>query len=62
MAALCRIPEGNLGPADPPRKRGRPKGSKTRHRVAFNLKTLPERAEKVKAEVRLAGRTSKKQV
>ena len=44
-AALCHIPEGDLGPADPPRKRGRPKGSKTWPRVAFNLQTLPERAE-----------------
>ena len=59
MAALCRIPEGDLGPADPPRKRGMPKGSKTRPRVAFNLQTLLERAEKLKAEERLAGMTSR---
>ena len=52
--ALNRIPEGDLGPADPPRRRGRPKGSKTRPRVAFNVDTLPERAEKLKAEQRLA--------
>ena len=25
-AALCRVPEGSLGPADPPRRRGRAKG------------------------------------
>ena len=61
-AALCRIPEGDLGPAEPPRRRGRPKGSKTRPQVAFNLDMLPERAEKLKAEERLAGMTSNKQV
>ena len=49
-----RIPEGDLGPADPPRKRGRPKGSKSRPRVSFALSTLPERQEKIKAEERLA--------
>ena len=54
-----RIPEGDLGPADPPRRRGRPKGSKTRPRVAFNLDTLPERQEKIRAEERLAGMSSK---
>ena len=59
---LNRIPEGDLDPADPPRRQGRPKGSKIRPRVAFNLFTLPERAEKVKAEKRLAGMSSKKQV
>ena len=31
------------GQANPPRRRGRPKGSKTRPGVAFNLDTLPER-------------------
>ena len=61
-SALCRIPEGDLGPTDPPRRRGRPKGSKTRPRVAFNLDTLPELAEKLKAEERLAGMTSSRQV
>ena len=61
-AALCQIPEGDLGPADPPGKRGRPKGSKTRPQVAFNLHTLPERAEKLKAEERLAGMKSSRQV
>ena len=60
--ALNWIPEGDLGPADPPRRRGRPKGSKTRPRVAFNLSTLPEPKEKVKAEQRLAGMSSKNQV
>ena len=52
----------NLGPADLPRRRGRPKGSKTRPRVAFSLTTLPERKEKVKAEQRLAKMKSKTQV
>ena len=54
-----RIPEGDLGPADPPRRRGRPKGSQTRPRVAFNVDTLPERAKKIKAEQRLARMSSK---
>ena len=40
-----RIPQGDLGLADPPRKRGRPKGSKSRPWVAFALDTLPERQE-----------------
>ena len=52
-APLNRIPEGYLGPADPPQRRGRP-GSKTRLRVAFSLVTLPERKEKIEAEKRLA--------
>ena len=34
---LSHVPEGDLGPADPPRKRGRPKGSKLRPRVAFAI-------------------------
>ena len=61
-AALCRIPSKSLGPADPPRGRGRPKGSKSRPRIVFSLSTLPERAAKLKAEVSLAEMTSSKQV
>ena len=49
-----RIPEGDLGPADPPRKRGRPKGLKSRPRVAFAVYTLPECQEKLRAVERLA--------
>ena len=49
-----RIPQGHLGPADPPRKRGQPKGSKSRPRVAFSVDTLPERQEKLRAAERLA--------
>ena len=52
--SLGRIPEGDLGPADRPWKRGRPIGSKSRPRVSFGLATLPERQEKLKAEERLA--------
>ena len=59
---LSRIPEGNLGPADPPRRRGRPKGSKTRPRVAFSLLMLPERKESAKARQRIAVMSSKNQV
>ena len=54
-----RIPKGDLGPADPPRKRGRPKGSKLRPRVAFKIDTLPERQEKLRAEERLAKMSSR---
>ena len=53
------IPKGDLGQADPPRQRGRPKGSKSRPRVAFRLATLPERQEKLKAEEQLAKMLSK---
>ena len=50
MQALRRIPSGLLGPADPPRGRGRPKGSKSRPRVplTFDLSAPPERAAAVK--------------
>ena len=54
-----RIPEGELGPADPPRRRRRPKGSKSRPRVQFSLSTLPERQEKLWAEEQLAEMSSK---
>ena len=54
-----RIPEGDLGPADPPRRRGRPKGSKSRPWVAFSLDTLPDRQEKLRAKQQLAEMSSK---
>ena len=54
-----RIPQGDLGPADPPRKRGQPKGSKSRPRVAFAVDTLPERQEKLRAEERLSKMSSR---
>ena len=54
-----RIPEGDLGPAHPPQKHRRPKGSKSRPRVQFSLNTLPERQEKIRAEERLAGMSSR---
>ena len=56
---LSHVPEEDLGPADPPRCKGRPKGSKSRPRVAFEIITLPERQEKLKAEERLAKMASK---
>ena len=62
LAPLNRIPEGNLSPADPPRKRGRPKGSKTQPRLAFSLVTLPERKESAMARQRIAVMSSKNQV
>ena len=48
-AALAAIPRRELGPADPPRRRGRPKGSKSRPRIAYSLDTLPDRNAKVEA-------------
>ena len=36
---LSHVPEGDLGPADPPRRRGRPRGSKSRQRVPFEIAT-----------------------
>ena len=56
---LCRIPSGQLGPADQPRGCGRPKGSKSRPRVAFAVDTLPERQEKLRAEERLSKMSSR---
>ena len=54
--ALRRIPSAQLGPAEPPRGRGRPKGSKSRPRVAltFGTSALPERAEAAKARTKIA--------
>ena len=51
MQALRRIPSGLLGPADPPRGRGRPKGSKSRPRIplTFGLSVPPERAASERA-------------
>ena len=54
LQGQSRIPAGDLGPADPPKRRGRPKGSKSQPRVAFSLEMLPERREKIRAERRLA--------
>ena len=56
---MCHVPDPNLGPADPPRHRGRPKGSKSRPRVEFVSATLPEKGEKLRAEARLAKIASK---
>ena len=60
--ALCRIPDKGLGPADPPKGRGRPKGSKSRPRIVFGLSTPPERAAKLKAENSIAQMKASKQV
>ena len=60
--ALCRIPDKGLGPADPPRGRGRPKGSKSRPRIIFRLSTPPKRAGKLRAEANLAKMSPSKQV
>ena len=60
--ALCRIPAQSLGPADPPRGRGWPKGSKSRPRIVFGITTLPERATKIEAEKSLTEMSSWKEV
>ena len=56
--ALRRIPSAQLGPADPPRGRGRPKGSKSRPRVplTFGTSPPPERAAAAKARAEMAPR------
>ena len=48
---LCRIPSGQLGPADAPRGRGRPKGSKSRPRIeaVHGLPFPPVRAASARA-------------
>ena len=53
--ALRRIPSAQLGPADPPRGRGRPKGLKNRPRVAltFGTSAPPERAAAAKAMAKM---------
>ena len=57
--ALRRILLSVLGPADPPRGRGQPKGSKSRPRIelAFSLSVPPERAASVKARESLGRMT-----
>ena len=61
--ALCRVPPSQSGPADPPRGKGRPKGSKSRPRipVIFSLATPPEQAASAKARKSLARMTPAKQ-
>ena len=56
--ALCQVPSS---PADPPRGKGRPKGSKRRPRIAisFGLPTPPERAASAKARRSIAEMTPK---
>ena len=59
MQVIRRIRSGQLGPADPPRGRGRPKGSKSRPRVplTFGTSAPPERAAAVKARAEMAQTT-----
>ena len=56
MQVIRRIRSGQLGPADPPRGRGRPKGSKSRPRVplTFGTSAPPERAAAVQARAEMA--------
>ena len=52
---LCHVPSGRLGPADLPRRPGRPKGSKSRPRipVAFGLPVPPERQAAATAQAEM---------
>ena len=54
--ALRRIPSAQLGPAEPPRGRGRPKGSKSRPRVALTFVTSapPDRVAAAEARSKMA--------
>ena len=54
--ALCHVPSARLGPADPPRRPGRPKGSKSRPRVAVVATTS------VTPPVRLAARSANRKI
>ena len=58
---LSRVPSGQLGPADPPRGRGRPKGSKSRTRipVVYGLPVPPERAAAAKARTEMTSSSSR---
>ena len=52
---LSTIPSGQLGPADPPKGRSYPKGSKSRPRIEpnFDLPVPPERAAATKAQAEM---------
>ena len=58
---LCRVPSGQLGPADLPRRPGRPKGSKSRPRIAaiHNLPVPPERAAAAKAQTGMTSESNR---
>ena len=57
--ALCHVPSARLGPADPPRRPGRPKGSKNKPRIAAAATTTapsPVRLAATKANSRMTAR------
>ena len=53
---LCRIPSGQLGPAETPQGRGRPKGLKSRPRIesVHGLPVPPKRAAAARARDSMA--------
>ena len=53
---MCHVPSARLGPADPPRKPGRPKGSKSRARIAAIATTA------VAPPMRLAARSANRKM
>ena len=59
--ALCSVPSARLGPADPPQRPGRPKGSKSRPRFAAvtTTTTPPVRLAAAKANVKMAIRPNR---
>ena len=58
---LCGVPSARLGPADPPRRPGRPKGSKSRPRIAARTTTAtpPVRLAATKANARMAAKPNR---
>ena len=53
---LCSVPSARLGPADPPQRPGRPKGSKSRPRIAAvtTTATPPVRGAAKRASIKMA--------
>ena len=58
---LCSVPSARLGPADPPRRPGRPKGSKSRPRIAAVTTTVtpPVRVAAAKACAKMAAKPNR---
>ena len=58
---LCRVPSDQLGPADPPRRPGRPKGSKSRPGIpkVYGLPVPPKRAAAAKARSDMASASNR---
>ena len=61
MQPLCSVPSARLGPTDPPRRPGRPKGSRSRPWIAAvtTTTTPPVRLAAAKANVKMAIRPNR---